>query len=106
MQTLQNNWLLCDGASYEHKKYPRLFEAIGEHWGTDSDTIFKVPDFRGMFLHSSDDGRGIDQGRKFAEKQQDSLKAHTHMCTIQSAGAHTHGYTYSVVECYGFVFIG
>ncbi|WP_102830637.1 phage tail protein, partial [Bartonella bovis] len=92
MKALPNGWLLCDGASYERNKYPRLFKAIGEHWGKDSDTTFKVPDFRGMFLRGFDDGRGIDQGRKFAEKQQDSFKAHTHTCTVQSAGAHTHKY--------------
>ncbi|WP_349770402.1 tail fiber protein [Bartonella schoenbuchensis] len=31
MQALPNDWLLCDGASYERKKYPRLFKATCEH---------------------------------------------------------------------------
>ncbi|WP_244591444.1 phage tail protein, partial [Bartonella bovis] len=92
MKEVPNGWLICDGASYERKKYLRLFKAISEYWGTDSDTTFKVPDFRGMFLRGFDDGRGIDQGRKFAQKQQDSLKAHTHTCTVQSAGAHMYGH--------------
>ncbi|AQX30966.1 phage tail protein [Bartonella schoenbuchensis] len=98
MKALPNGWLLCDGASYERVKYPRLFKAIGEHWGTDSDTTFKVPDFRGMFLRGFDDGRGIDKDRKFAEKQQDSLKAHTHGCTVQSAGAHVHQFQYEALR--------
>nr|CBI81752.1 Phage related protein [Bartonella schoenbuchensis R1] len=97
MQTAPDGWLICDGASYERVKYPRLFKAIGEHWGTDSDTTFKVPDFRGMFLRGFDDGRGIDKDRKFAEKQQDSFKAHTHSCTIQTAGAHVHKYQYELL---------
>ncbi|EJF90767.1 phage tail protein [Bartonella melophagi] len=92
MQALPNDWLLCDGASYERKKYPRLFKAIGEHWGVDSDMTFKVPDFRGMFLRGFDNGRGIDKDRKFAQKQQDSFKAHRHNCTIDTAGEHRHAY--------------
>ncbi|OPB29063.1 hypothetical protein [Bartonella sp. WD12.1] len=48
-----------------------------------------------MFLHGFDNGRGVDQGRKFAEKQQNSLKVYTHDCTVQSAGAHTHNATIS-----------
>ncbi|WP_276290057.1 tail fiber protein [Bartonella sp. WD12.1] len=28
MQALPNDWLLCDSASYERKKYLRLFKAI------------------------------------------------------------------------------
>ncbi|EJF80758.1 hypothetical protein MCO_00272 [Bartonella sp. DB5-6] len=97
MQEIPNGWLLCDGATYERKDYPQLFKAIGDKWGKDSDTTFKVPDFRGMFLRGFDDGRGLDADRLFANEQQDSIKSHTHICTIKEAGKHTHNFQYAGV---------
>ncbi|WP_455481429.1 tail fiber protein [Bartonella sp. B12(2025)] len=95
MQEVPSGWLLCDGATYERKDYPQLFKAIGDKWGKYSDTTFKVPDFRGIFLRGFDDGRGIDPNRKFADVQQDSLKSHTHSGTIEEAGEHTHKYRHT-----------
>ncbi|EJF94348.1 phage tail protein [Bartonella taylorii] len=97
MQEVPNGWLLCDGATYKRKDYPQLFNAIGDKWGKDSDTTFKVPDFRGMFLRGFDDGRGLDADRLFADEQQDSIKSHTHICTIEEAGEHTHNFQYAGV---------
>lgn len=97
MQEVPNGWLLCDGATYKRKDYPQLFKAIGDKWGKDSDTTFKVPDFRGMFLRGFDDGRGLDADRLFANEQQDSIKSHTHICTIEEAGEHTHNFQYAGV---------
>ncbi|WP_336294083.1 phage tail protein [Bartonella sp. CB169] len=97
MQKVPSGWLLCDGATYERKDYPQLFEAIGDQWGADSETTFKVPDFRGMFLRGFDAGRGLDRNRQFADVQQDSLKSHTHNCVIEEAGAHRHDFQYSGV---------
>ncbi|WP_455475513.1 Bgr_08870 family protein [Bartonella sp. B17] len=94
MQKVPSGWLLCDGATYERKDYPQLFEAIGDQWGADSETTFKVPDFRGMFLRGFDDGRGLDLERDFATEQKDSIKSHTHACTIEEAGEHTHKFYY------------
>ncbi len=101
MQEVPNGWLLCDGATYERKDYPQLFKAIGDKWGKNSDTTFKVPDFRGMFLRGFDNGRGLDQNRDFAEVQKDSIKSHTHACTIEEAGQHTHKHDYSMVTRVG-----
>ncbi|WP_208441658.1 phage tail protein [Bartonella raoultii] len=94
MQELPNGWLLCDGATYKRKEYPQLFKAIGDKWGKDSDTTFKVPDLRGMFLRGFDNGRGLDRSRQFAKTQYDTLKAHTHAATIEEAGEHTHRFRY------------
>ncbi|WP_019219714.1 phage tail protein [Bartonella florencae] len=95
MQEVPNGWLLCDGTTYKRKDYPRLFRAIGDKWGKDSDTTFKVPDFRGMFLRGFDNGRGLDADRQFADEQQDSMKSHKHICTMEEAGEHTHRFQYS-----------
>ncbi|WP_208441443.1 phage tail protein [Bartonella raoultii] len=97
MQEVPKGWLLCDGATYKRKDYPRLFGAIGDKWGKDSDTTFKVPDFRGMFLRGFDDGRGLDRERQFANEQHDSIKSHTHMCSMEEAGEHTHKFQYNGV---------
>ncbi|WP_336276306.1 phage tail protein [Bartonella sp. CB178] len=94
MQKIPSGWLLCDGATYKRADYPQLFEAIGDQWGKDSSTTFKVPDFRGMFLRGFDDGRGLDKNRNFATKQKDSIKSHTHACTIEEAGEHRHEFEY------------
>ncbi|WP_254493762.1 phage tail protein [Bartonella sp. B1099] len=98
MQEIPTGWLLCDGKVYKRKDYPQLFKAIGDKWGKDSDTTFKVPDFRGMFLRGFDDGRGLDGDRKFADEQQDSIKSHTHIGTIEESGEHTHNFQYKGVR--------
>ncbi|EJF87005.1 hypothetical protein ME1_01236 [Bartonella vinsonii subsp. arupensis OK-94-513] len=97
MQEMPNGWLLCDGAVYKRKDYPQLFKAIGDKWGKDSNTTFKVPDFRGMFLRGFDNGRGLDSNRQFAKEQQDCIKSHEHVCTIERAGEHTHNFQYDGV---------
>ncbi|WP_455475669.1 phage tail protein [Bartonella sp. B17] len=97
MQRLPSGWLLCNGATYKSKDYPQLFEAIGDQWGKDSETTFKVPDFRGMFLRGFDDGRGLDPNRTFANIQKDSIKLHTHACTIENAGEHVHSMTWNEI---------
>ncbi|GAA5093766.1 phage tail protein [Bartonella acomydis] len=98
MQEVPIGWLLCDGATYKCKDYPQLFRALGDKWGKDSDTTFKVPDFRGMFLRGFDNGRGLYTKRQFANEQQDSIKSHTHICTMEEAGEHTHKVQYNGVR--------
>ncbi|WP_375653269.1 MULTISPECIES: tail fiber protein [unclassified Bartonella] len=97
MQNVPNGWLLCDGKAYKREDYPQLFNAIGDKWGKDSNKTFKVPDFRGMFLRGFDNGRGLDGGRKFADEQQDSIKSHTHIGSIENAGEHAHNFEYKGV---------
>ncbi|WP_330167268.1 tail fiber protein [Bartonella grahamii] len=97
MQNVPNGWLLCDGKAYKREDYPQLFKAIGDKWGKDSDKTFKVPDFRGMFLRGFDNGRGLDGDRKFADEQQDSIKSHTHIGSIENAGEHAHSFEYKGV---------
>jgi microcystin-dependent protein len=44
----------------------------------DLSTTFRIPDARGEFIRSWDDGRGADSGRVIGAWQADSLKDHTH----------------------------
>jgi len=48
-------WILCDGAEVDRDKYHKLFDIIGEAFGTGGGkTKFNVPDLRGQFV------RGLD----------------------------------------------
>ena len=56
-------WVVCDGslvnAVQDKSKFKRLFDVIGKgHGGSDKDTEFRLPDYRGRFL------RGLDFSRK------------------------------------------
>ena len=39
-------WVLCDGSTLNISQYPVLFETIGNTFGGDDSTTFKVPDLR------------------------------------------------------------
>ena len=39
-----DGFLLCNGASLSRTEYPELFAAIGDRWGSDSSSTFKLPD--------------------------------------------------------------
>ena len=70
MTTAPNGFLKCNGAAVSRTTYDVLFAAIGETFGVgDGSTTFNVPDLRGEFLRSLDDGAGIDTGRTLASAQ-------------------------------------
>lgn len=47
-------WLLCDGKTYNIGEYQRLFQVIGNTYGGDGISTFKVPDFRGKTFWGGD----------------------------------------------------
>jgi hypothetical protein len=55
---IPSGYLKANGASFTTSVYPDLFSAIGYTYGG-SGTSFNVPDLRGEFVRSFDDGRGI-----------------------------------------------
>lgn len=57
-------YLPCDGASYNKTSYPKLYEAIGDTFGSDELT-FKVPDLRNEFIRGASQTRAL--GTKEAE---------------------------------------
>jgi phage-related tail fiber protein len=60
--TAPTGWLKANGASLSTTAYTDLFARIGYTFGG-SGANFNLPDLRGEFLRSLDDGRGIDTGR-------------------------------------------
>jgi microcystin-dependent protein len=82
-------WLACDGAAYSRATYAALFAAIGTTAGAgDGSTTFNVPDVRGTFLRSWDNGKGLDPARVLFSYQEDAIAPHNH-----TQNAHTHGTT-------------
>jgi phage-related tail fiber protein len=83
--TAPSGYLKANGAAISRSTYSSLFSAIGVTFGFgDGSTTFNLPDLRGEFIRSWDDGRGIDSGRTFGTFQDGFLPSHTHTM------AHTH----------------
>lgn len=73
-------WLKANGAEVSRTIYANLFAAIGERYGRgDGRTTFNLPDLRGEFIRSWDDGRAIDRNRALGSWQGDELKSHRHI---------------------------
>lgn len=77
--TPTGRYIKANGAAVSRTAYADLFAKIGTFWGSgDGSTTFNVPDLRGEFIRTWDDGRGVDSGRSFGTFQADELKSHSH----------------------------
>ena len=82
-------WLKCNGAQISRATYARLFAAIGTQFGAgDGANTFALPDLRGEFIRSWDDGRTLDNGRAFGSVQGSQNLSHAH--SLYDPG-HAHG---------------
>ena len=73
--TVPFGWLKANGAAVSRTVYANLFALIGTTYGAgDGRTTFNLPDLRGEFIRSWDDGRGIDSGRVFGGAQSDAIR--------------------------------
>lgn len=85
-------WLKCNGALISRTVYSALFASIGTQFGAgDGSTTFALPDLRGEFLRSWDDGRGADGGRSFGTAQGMEWKGLVLTNTGQNTYSYTHG---------------
>ncbi len=74
-----SGYIKANGAAVSRTTYANLFARVGTFWGTgNGSTTFNVPDLRGEFIRTFDDGRGIDSGRSFGSFQAEEFKSHTH----------------------------
>ena len=74
-------WLKCNGALLTKTSYPDLSTAIGIIYGGDS-TQFNLPDLRGKFIRSWDDGAGNDTrtpSRVFGSNEAGGNESHSHL---------------------------
>jgi hypothetical protein len=73
--TAPTGWLKANGAAISRTTYAALFSVIGTTYGVgDNSTTFNLPDLRGEFIRSWDDGRGIDSGRTRGSAQGDAMR--------------------------------
>ena len=87
-------WLKANGQTVSRTTYATLWafaQASGNLAATegsktlaqfgpgDGATTFSVPDLRGEFVRSLDDGRGADPGRALGSAQQDAFQGHYHL---------------------------
>ncbi|MBS0369009.1 MAG: tail fiber protein [Proteobacteria bacterium] len=59
-EAVPTGYLECAGQTLTISAYPALFNVIGNRYGGDGVTTFKLPDYRGEFLRGWDHGRGLD----------------------------------------------
>lgn len=89
---IPNRWLLCDGSEVSKTAYPYLYEAIGDSWGTPSNSSnFKLPNLTGRVpvgYNSADTDTTETFGKVGATGGARGAWYHTH--TIGSSGAHNH----------------
>ncbi|WJZ70007.1 tail fiber protein [Vibrio phage PVP-XSN] len=90
--TPTGRYIKANGAAVSRTAYAELFAKIGTFWGVgDGSTTFNVPDLRGEFIRTWDDGRGVDSGRSFGTWQADELKSHTHNVQTYSTDTSNNG---------------
>lgn len=84
-------WLRANGAAVSRTVFAKLFAKIGtRHGAGDGVNTFHLPDARGLFFRSLDDGRNNDPGRVLGSTQLDEIRSHIHSAVAGGAGGHTH----------------
>jgi microcystin-dependent protein len=88
MSTAPTGFLKCNGATISRTTYADLFAVIGTTYGSgDGSTTFTLPELRGEFLRSLDDGRGVDSGRAIGTAQADAFQGHYHGILRDATGS-------------------
>lgn len=52
-------WLMCDGEQYDISRYPELFKVIGNRYGGDGKSTFRVPHLGGRIPVGAGQGPGL-----------------------------------------------
>lgn len=96
------DWLICDGRLLAPLEYPELYGVIGDHFGSDEDGSFRLPDCRGRTLGCAGIGEELTArsiGDVLGVEAQvlgvNHLPAHTHSGNTGSSGSHNHSGTTS-----------
>lgn len=92
--TAPTGYLKANGAAISRSTFSVLFAAIGTTYGAgNGSTTFNVPDLRGEFLRSLDEGRGVDVGRGLGSAQGSQNLSHNHSASTNNPGNHAHSFT-------------
>ncbi|WP_415772830.1 phage tail protein [Neisseria sp. CP9] len=97
--TIPFGWLKANGAAVSRTVYANLFALIGTTYGAgDGRTTFNLPDLRGEFIRSWDDGRTVDNGRVIGSWQADEFRSHSHGIGVKSMSDTDRGSNTSTVS--------
>lgn len=101
-KTPPDGWLLADGRELKQTQYKDLFGAIGRQYGG-TDSTFRIPDLRGVFVRGLDNGRGITNNA-LGSLQNDSIAAHTHGIMSATEGDEESDFAWPMVtHAYGSI---
>lgn len=75
--TVPAGFLASEGQAVSKNTYANLYSVLGGMYGQ-TDTTFNLPDLRGEFIRSWDNGRGVDAGRGIGTIQNDAFESHNH----------------------------
>ena len=97
-KTLLNNWLICDGSTYNITSYPLLASIISNTYGGDGTTTFSVPNLQSYFISGctgyGNSNLNIVSGKEYLALQETNLPQHSHSGSIgNNTSDHGHGWT-------------
>lgn len=82
------NWLLCDGQLLSIAEYSPLYSLLGDRYGGDGQTNFRLPDLRGRIPISMGQGPGLPTytlgasgGSETVTLTESQMPIHTHQAT-------------------------
>ena len=96
--SVPSGYLECNGQSVSRTTFAALFAVIGDAYGANNSSTFKVPDLRGEFIRGFDNGRGVDNNRNIASSQSHQHPQHDHAVSASSSvtdSGHRHSPTTS-----------
>jgi len=78
-------YLECNGNAISQSTYSDLFAVIGNTFNTGGEAAgtFRLPDLRGEFVRGWDHTKGVDSGRAFGSRQNDSVIEHYHQQLLE-----------------------
>lgn len=95
--TIPKGWLSCDGSEVSKATYPKLYQAIGDLWGTPTNSSnFMLPNLNGRVPvgYNSSDTDFATVGKMSGEK--------THKLTVNEMPSHRHSSgLYDVIDRFG-----
>ena len=90
VSTVPAGFLALAGQSLSKTTYAGLYAVLGGYYGQ-TDTTFKLPDLRGEFIRTWDNGRGVDAGRTIGTAQSGDVGQHYHNFTDAYANVGDYG---------------
>lgn len=90
-------WMLCDGRYLAPNAYPELYAVLGYLYGKrTSDSAFRLPDYRGLFLRGVDAGSGMDPNAS-DRVGPEGTGTSSGIGSLQCAALQDHTHTYKVI---------